>query len=172
MITKHVVTAVAVLEAKTMVELGNGDIQISETVVPSGDGKGHVAIIGFGKLPGQHEVGEDVTDVKGEEPEVYISFLNEASINALQAALNRARKDLKAAEEQDVPEFVVKFENVIIPASFTKSKPDPEKLMSCMESYTKGDGFGKKSYVLRTLCFLMVTSHIWSQNILITKPLP
>lgn len=135
-------------DVNTMVTFGNGDIAISGKVakIKAEDGKEqHFGIVDFTEMQDSQEVGSEVADenAKNNNSGVSLAFSNTESIDVLMQQLRAVKKTMNDIEKNNLPKFKVKMKNILVDPSFQKSRPIPEKIMQCYNTFKKTGTFGK-----------------------------
>lgn len=139
-------------DVNTMVTFGNGDIAISGKVakIKAEDGKEqHFGIVDFTEMQDSQEVGSEVADenAKNNNSGVSLAFSNTESIDVLIQQLRAVKKTMKEIENNNLPKFRVKMKDILIDPSFQKTRPIPEKIMQCYDTYKTTGKFGKNIFV-------------------------
>ena len=145
-------------DVNTMVTFGNGDVAISGKVAKiRTDGKeGNFGIIDFTEMKEPQDVGSGVPDENTADNNSGVSlvFSNPESIDVLIAQLRAVKKTLKEVERNNLPKFKVKMKDIIVDPSFQRTRPLPEKIMQCYNTYKNTGDFGKNIFVSPNLCLL------------------
>ena len=138
-------------DVNTMVTFGNGDVAISGKVAKiRTDGKeGNFGIIDFTEMKEPQDVGSGVPDKNTADNNSGVSlvFSNPESIDVLIAQLRAVKKTLKEVERNNLPKFKVKMKDIIVDPSFQRTRPLPEKIMQCYNTYKNTGDFGKNIFV-------------------------
>lgn len=91
------------------------------------------------------DVGSGVSDenTTNNNSGVSLVFSNTESIDVLIAQLRAVKKTLKEVERNNLPKFKVKMKDIIVDPSFQRTRPLPEKIMQCYNTYKNTGDFGK-----------------------------
>ena len=139
-------------DVNTMVTFGNGDVAISGKVakIRTECGKEKdFGIIDFTEMKEPQDVGSGVSDenTTNNNSGVSLVFSNTESIDVLIAQLRAVKKTLKEVEKNNLPKFKVKMKDIIVDPSFQRTRPLPEKIMQCYNTYKNTGDFGKNIFV-------------------------
>lgn len=139
-------------DVNTMVTFGNGDIAISGKVanIKTECGKEqNFGIIDFTEMNDPQDVGSSVPgdNTKNNNSGVSLAFSNTESIDVLIQQLRAVKKTMKDVEKNNRPKFKVKMKDIIVDPSFQRSRPLPEKIMKCYNTYKETGDFGKNIFV-------------------------
>lgn len=136
----------------TIVTFGDGDIAISGRIASAPCENGNnvdIAVINFTEMKKPQEIGSDVKskNIVDENSGVGLVFTNVESIDVLLKQLKDIKKQFVSEKKNNSPKFRVHMKNILVSDSFQKSRPLPDKIMQCYESYKTTGNFGKNIFV-------------------------